>query len=239
MEFSLEIRLLSFAVLAGLILVVLYYELKIVDRKKDARAEARLAREELYNLVVTTEAIADSLRNRGLDVQDADILAKRARMAYEARDAVKARALSMQARKLLSSARLPTSGPDVDLPFSVSSTPLPDISEERNELPDDNSLPSSFMIQCARSGLQGYEGSGKDKIAALIGQAESESEAGNFDRALSLANKARCLMNEGGPCDEDEPEVIAEDAELNGCPECSHVPLPGDVFCRRCGHRLS
>lgn len=227
----------SFAVMAGLIILVLYFELKVVDRKKDARAEARIAREELYNLVVTTEAIADSLRNRGLDVQEADTLAKRSRMAYEARDVVKARALCMQARKLLSEARMPN-GPEEDLPFSLPSTPSSILVEEKNELPDDNSLPSSFMIGCARSDLQRYEGPGKEKIDALISQAESELEASNFDRALSLANKARCLMNQGGPCDEDEPNGVANEPEQKSCPKCSLNFKPEDVFCSRCGSPL-
>ena len=234
MEFSLGIRFLGFAVLAGLILVVLYFELKVVDRKKEARAEARAADEELYNLLVTSEAIADSLQNRGLDVNEAEILVKRARMAYEGRDMVKTRALCMQARKLMLGARIPFSGPEPELPFTISATPASEVTEENNELPDDNSLPSAFMIGCARSDLQGYEGPGKVKIGALLERAESEAEAGNFDRALSLANKARCFMNEGGPCDEDEEDP----PEPKNCSQCSQAFQGGDAFCSRCGNRL-
>ena len=225
-----ELRLLAFALLATVIVIGLYYELKVADKKKEARREARAAREELYNLVVTTEAIADSLRHQGVNVGEAETLAQRARLAYESRDSVKARALAAQARRLMADARAaPAPVEDADeLDFGSDTEAEP---WEVKELPDDNSLPSRFLIDCARSDLEAWEGGSKEPVQFLLEQAENAALDGDYDRALALANKARCHMRTG-PCTEEKERP-------RSCPGCFQSIEPDDRFCSRCGQSLS
>ncbi|MGE4274861.1 MAG: hypothetical protein AB7E27_02210 [Candidatus Methanomethylophilaceae archaeon] len=231
MELSLEVRLLAFAALAAAMVLAVYFELKVVDKRKESRLEARKARDELYNLVVTTEAIAESLCHQGLEVGEAETLSHRAHLAYDARDIVKARTLAMQARRLMVDARTPEkkAEEDEDLDIQLQDNPPP---WAQNDLPDDNSLPSRFMIECARSELESWDVEEKGPVSKLLEQAESAALDGDYDKALSLAHRARCRMSTG-PCEEDE------EPPASSCPKCFNTIEPDDRFCACCGHPLS
>ena len=157
-------------------------------------------------------------------------MAQRAHMAYDSRDSVKARALATQARRLMADARGPPAPKEdvEDLDFEIDADADP---WESKELPDDNSLSSRFLIQCARSDLKAWSGDDKQPLESLLDEAESAALDGDYDKALSLANKARCRM-QTGPCSEDE-------ARPRSCPSCFHVAEPDDRFCSRCGQALS
>lgn len=198
MELTLEVRVILFAILAAFIVLALYYELRVLSGKRDERRDARASHEELYNFVATAEAIANALSNQGYAVVEAETLAMRAMMAFEARDPVKARSLATQARCMLSEAR--SHGPvrpvkDEEEEESEPFGPLESICDERESrpLPNDNSLPSHFLITQVRNALESWEGD-RSEVQELLKQAEAAAADGDCDLALSLANKARCMV---------------------------------------------
>lgn len=223
MEISLGIRAGLFVLFAAAFLIGLYLQLKHFQRSRDEQIDARLEKEELYNSIVTSRAIADSLRNQGCDVADSEYLAEMALLAYEKRDYARASEMVKKAREQMFQAR----NAKEESPFSVrmdaSDADEPVIPRAKVS---EKVMQTRFLITRAKAvGGEGVE----ENVAA----AESALERGDEDEALAWANRARRAA-EGA----EEPVEDEGVDDLTTCPECGGEVPPEYRFCGTCGHKV-
>ncbi len=210
-----------FILFTVIVLVGVYYQLKYFQRNRDERIDAKLERDDMYNSIVTAQAIADSLKNQGYEVGESEVSLEMAMLAFERGDDFKVRQLVDCARKQMFKAK----DPGEESPFSFmndnavamdDSIPRPKISE--------SVIQARFMMNLATA-------KGGDGVDELVADAERALEEGDEDAALALANRARRAA-EGLP-------PIAEDGRDEGlCPECDRDVPSEYVFCGSCGSKV-
>jgi hypothetical protein len=207
-----EDKLILSAILVILMILVLYYELRVLRGKAKGVRAVNQRKDEAHNAVLTTRSVIDVVERGGADVSDARALFNRARDAMARGDFDGATDLCESARLELMKCRqpverkvrkqaVPTAGTD-DLErlaeeiVKSDRRPSHADSYKGTKLPvDENSgqLGAKFEITAARGEVGAAAGQGKDisKAKSLIKMAESEFEAANYPKALSLAVKAR------------------------------------------------
>lgn len=209
-----------FILFTAVVLVGMYLQLRYFQKNRDARIDAKLERDDLYNSIVTAQAIADSLKNQGYDVGDSELTLEMAMLSFEQRDDLKSRQLVGNARKQMFNAKNPVD----ESPFTIRNGIVPDMGDElpRPKI-SETVIQARFMMNVATA-------KGGDGVAELVAEAERALDDGDEESALSLANRARKLAEGIEPVQEEKDDGL--------CPECGREVPPEYVFCGSCGFKV-
>jgi hypothetical protein len=261
MALTTDEKMILIAVLAVVMIFVLYFELRVMrGRAKEVRRASR-RKDEAFNSLLTTRSIMDVVKREGGDVGGARSMVDSARDAMNRGEYGRAMDLCESARAELmrcrrtapsSATRGPDSGPfDID---DLARDIVPQRPEPRGgggdfykgtKLPLDEGsgyMSAKFEIGTAKDELEHAVASGSDAPEAekLIAEAEREFEAGRYSKALSVAVRARRCLNEAVAADAIplSRSAVREEAGAGSereCSSCKSMILPDDEFCAQCG----
>jgi hypothetical protein len=115
-------------------------------------------------------------------------------------------------------------------------------------------LSAQFELNGAREDIRKATEMGRDvsSASALMTEADSAFQQGNYTKVLSLAVRARKSIGVGGAIEtiplkatepdslEEEPPAVAAGAPVKGgtCGQCGEQVEKGDAFCAKCGARV-
>lgn len=245
MEIPLETLILLAVVIIAAVVALL--ELRFLKGRKQVKVDTAIERDDAYNAVSTTRAVADSLRQNGRDTTEADILIYKAENAYDRREFLNAIELAGRARSTLMTCKekdlisMPEPSPAKAEMQEVPSTQV-------RKLPA-NSLESKFMIDSVRDMVPDACDEARVEATACIDRAQACYDSEDYNGALREAMKAKRLLTPSVPAAEkSRPSTViklaspkippAADPAAISCPSCHVDALPDDVFCRKCGTRL-
>ena len=255
MDLSYEEKGILIIVLVVVMSLVVYFELRVMRGKAKEVRRASMKRDEAHNALLTTDSVIDVVSREGGDVSQARPIVERAREAYARRDYGRTVDLCESARFELRKCRRPApepqeAGQSDDLERLameiVGSDKRPSHSDtyKGTKLPADEGtgyMGAKFEIGAARDDLELAAESGADTSEAMkaFTEAEGEFEGGNYQKALSLAIRARKLLSETADADTIplRPSAVREETEgvALRCTSCSSMVLPDDDFCAQCG----
>jgi hypothetical protein len=248
MDIPLETLMLIAIVIIAAVVGVL--ELKYLRSRKQVKLDVAIERDDAYNAVSTTRAVADSLRQNGRDTSEADILIYKAENAYDRREFLNAIELAGKARTMLMSCKekdlismppsAPTKGENVEVP-----------SNHVRKMPA-NYLESKFMIDSVRCLVPDASDEVKEEAAGCLDRAQTCFENEDYSEALSEAMRAKRMLTPSTPVPEKsypstvvklgptgKAPPVAEGPKISpSCPSCHAEISSDDVFCRKCGARL-
>ncbi len=221
MELSLGLRVALFVLFAVVVLVGIYLQLKYFQKNRDDRIDAKLVRDDLYNSIVTAQAIADSLKNQGYDVGDSELTLEMAMLSFDQRNDLKTKQLVDNARKQMFIAKNPVD----ESPFSIRNDVVPEMDDRisRSKI-SESVIQARFMMNVASS-------KGGDGVAELVAEAGQALDDGDEESALALANRARRIS-------EGLAQIPLGDSDDGLCSECGGDVPAEYVFCGSCGYKV-
>jgi len=216
--------------------VVIYFELRFMRSRNKDHIYRTIEKDDVYNAITTTRAIASSLRQRGRDTKEAEGILSLAEGAYRRNDLSLAKGHAMKARDILINA------PVVEIAPSTKEVKGERPAEERKTVQavkklEPNMLESRFIISSCRGMLEKCS-SEKDVTEAedQLCKAEMCFEEKRYDEALREGMRARRMLGDGlSDVPPARAEVAEKAAEERKCDSCSAVVGPDDAFCRKCG----
>lgn len=262
MALTVEDKTILLAILAVVMVLVLYFELRVMrGRAKEVR-RAGQRKDEAYNALLTARSVMNVMEREGGDVGGARAMINRARIAMDRGEYHRTLDLCDSAREELMRSR--RSGTAVPAPGREDGEfDIDDLAEEivrpsgtrraegsdryaGTKLPLNEGsgyLSAKFEISTARDEVRHAADSGGDVAEAedILSQATREFEAGKYSKALSLAVKARRGLGESAAADTIplSPSGIKEEgadaSEGWRCNSCRSMMLPDDEFCSQCG----
>lgn len=189
--------------------LVLYLELRYMRKKLRSRIDTRLLRDDAYNSLTTTKAIARILRERGDNTASAEILLLKAEGAYERGEYALCKEMVEKAKSSLEEVRLQEraresevipAGKEVERSAEEISMEqeeqreqeeLMTLYEKEKKLPE-NYLQSKFMIARVRSTIEPLSTTmDVSEARNLLGQAEISFRAGEYTEAFKFACRAK------------------------------------------------
>jgi hypothetical protein len=256
-------KLILVAVLAGLMLFIIYFELRVMrGRSKEIRQSSQ-RKDEAFNAILTTRHVINVVQRSGRNTRAAQSVLEEAKYSMQKGDYDNAVSLAEKARAELIRPPPPpedTSGPARDLENmaeEVLSSPKSDKNlYSGTKLPVDQTgsyLSAQFELKGARDDIAKAVAMGKSVSAAeaLMTEADAAFEQGNYTRVLSLAVRARRTVGMDGAIEtiplkspepseiEEEPVHRAEAGQKRGeCAKCGESVDKGDAFCAKCGARV-
>jgi hypothetical protein len=268
-------QLVLIAVLLVLMAFVVFFELKVMRRKSKEVRAASQKKDEAFNAVLTTRTVLNVVRNRGGRVGEAPALLDRAKDSLNRGRYDACIDFCEKARSELTSSSpalvRPAAVPDAEAKDRLEAVAESIVSVRKMPVESDtytgtkldspgegNYLGAKFEISAAKADIGKAVSSGWDTAAAdgFMVEAEAAFAAGKFDKALSMAVKARKALSASSEDEvislrrpeEDrhvaEPEVYevmdeaAEPAPERLCKDCGAVLEKDDVFCPICGARV-
>jgi len=249
--------------------VVLYAEWRVIKhlRKRKQRHMAERdglrvrvrgadLKEEAFNTLSSTQAIAQALRNTGLEVPEAQNLLTQAQLAYELGDYETANQKANEAKEGLLAAKLKQNlsrqAPKSDNPQPAlalepappePSEPIPDKARLTRDFPP-NYLRARFELNLARDALQEASQKGRVNSGAenLFAKSERAFAAEDYESALRFSLEVKRDL--GGSSLPNPPirasagGLSPSGLEASRCGSCS-APVQGeDTFCRKCGTKI-
>jgi ribosomal protein L40E len=240
--------------------VIAYLEIRFLRARREARIDARMMKDDTFNAIITTKAVARSLKDRGYVTKEADLLLIEAESAFERGNFLETKEKAGQARAALRDLQRPeeTIKPLVDItaePEPVEETPTSIPAEsplaEAKKLPK-NYLESKFMLSTAADAVAAAEQAGADvaraKESLAIAQIDFDTQM--YTEALSHALKAKKAAEEVPESPAPERPVMTErlvlppnsvtpidpSASVQACEQCgAAIKDIDDNFCRKCG----
>jgi len=256
MDLDPTLRVALLVLLIGGLGLVLYVELRYMRKRNKSKIDVRMTKDEAYNGIVTTRAVARVLREKGTDTSEAELLLLKAEGAYGRRDYLICKEAVEEAKMSLERSKsrvTEPSEPEESVPQIISdaeergleaeekvreSTPL---FEEAKKLPE-NYLQSKFMISSVKSGLESLSSERETSEAiGWLARAESSFKAGEYTDAFSQACKARKSLDTSPLRDKaaGAVEVIEmEPPETEEAEERIHEPIEMPLRCSECGAEL-
>lgn len=220
--------------------IVIYLELRFMRSRNKEYIDRMMDKDDAYNTIATTKAIASSLKQKGRDTKEAEMVIIQADNAYKRNNYTAAKDAAKRAREILMNAPMV----EVAVPSTVEPSPEGQPEEDRKTVHEvkklePHMLESRFIINACRGRLEDAEGSGKDvsKAKDLLAKAEKCFEEKKFDEALREGLKVRKMLGE----ETKEPEPAKEAVIVKvpkpemKCEKCSAAIGNDDVFCRKCG----
>ena len=221
--------------------IVVYLELRFMRSRNKEYIESMTDKDDAYNTIATTKAIAVSLKQKGRDIKEAELVIIQADNAYKRNNYIAARDSAKRAREILMNAPML----EVAAPMTMEEKPEEKAEEDRKTVHDvkklePHMLESRFIINACRGSIESAEGSGKDvdKAKDVLAMAEKCFEDKRYDEALREGLKVRRMLSE------ETPETVepVKDAVIvkvpkpeRKCEKCSAPIRNDDVFCRKCG----
>jgi hypothetical protein len=241
-------------VLVIILVITLYVEFKYMRPKRKDDMVKVLDRDEAYNALTNTSAVALSLRNVGKDTSKAELLLEKAKFDYDRKDYAKVIVTTKQAREALMSAK------DKDLPLDViedeavitgTMAVVADDDtgiQETKRLPQ-NYLESKFLLASVQSEIDTARAT-KDVSQAerYMEEARRYFEATDYSASLTSSMKARRNLEGGAPVTGTvavgaEMETVkatsptTEPSPSDSCSKCGAEITKDDEFCGSCGER--
>ena len=257
-----EDKIILLGVLVVVMVLVLYFEVRVMrGRAKEVR-RASLRKDEAFNALLTTRSIMNVMEREGGDVGGVRTVINRAREAMDRGEYNRAMDLCASAKEELMKCRRadgtaqPRGGEESPFDLDDLADEIVPSSRERGGGTGDyyagtklslnegsGYLSAKFEIGTAKDELESMVSSGGDASEAedLISQAQREFDEGRYSKALSLAVKARRGISEAAAADAiplSPSGVKEEDAKSGGewkCRSCRSMMLPDDEFCSQCG----
>jgi len=268
-------RLILVAVLATLMTFIVLFELKIMRSKSRENRAVGQKKDEAFNAVLTTRTVVNTVRNRGGRVGSAPAFLDKAKEAMGRGNYDSCLDFCEKARSELttpsSAPARPSDEEEVDARDRLEAVAENIVSKRTLRAEADsykgtklaspsegNYLGAKFEISAAKADIGRAMDSGVDTSVAdgLMVEAESAYTAGNYDKALSIAVRARKAISsqaesEAIPLKEDEEEEPVPEAKVYDvkqetakapaerlCRDCGAVLEKGDVFCPICGAKV-
>ena len=258
-----DITTLLILLIASIILgVVSYYELKFIRRKRREKAEAQAKIDDIYNQIITSQAVARALKAKGHRTKDADLALIEAEAAYGRNSYTEAKSALDRAKSLLEKAKMeeeplaqliplePAGASDIAGNNAPEDLEVP--FQEVKKLPK-NYMESKFMISAVWDVIQTAQGSGKDTSTAKenLEAANAAFDQENYTEALKYALRAKRSMEttEEKPAvnetkvkaqegTEKIPPTVIVKANTSKCASCGAELAGDDLFCAICGKKV-
>lgn len=261
-------RIILLAIFAVLMILVLFFELRVMRGKSKASRKMNARRDEAYNSILTCRSVINVLERQGSNVREARALVDKAKVAMQRGEHETAIDLCEKARDELTAARSQSPGAArkaredrVDggsVAEEVISAPVRRpfgeevYSGSRLEVQGGpNYLVAKFELNTARDEISraGRQGGDVSVASDTLQRAQAEFDSGNYQKALSLAVKAKKAASPQG-ADESIPlrrsqRTEAPSGDIDGeasevvdvCPSCGSEICADDAFCGSCGKR--
>lgn len=227
-------------VLLVVLAIVVYLELRFMRSRNKEYIEMMMDKDDAYNTIATTKAIAVSLKQKGRDIKEAEMVMIQADNSYKRNNYIAARDSAKRAREILMNAPLL----EITVPRTTEAAPEEPSEEDHKNVHEvkklePHMLESRFIINACRGKIESSEGSGKDvgKAKEILARAEKCFEEKKYDEALREGLKVRKILGEVTH----EPEPV-KDAVIvkvpkpeKKCEKCSAALGNDDIFCRKCG----
>jgi len=237
-----------------LLAIAVFFEVRFIRSRKSKGVDKVLIKDEAFNAVVCTKALANTLRQRGERSKEADLLLVDAEAAYSRGDYLPAKASADRAKEALRHAKkdeasavfdeavIPKADEE-DAQAAVCEVPF----AETKKLPKDL-LESKFVISSVQDSLDQAKSPGKDTSVAEdhLAQAKDLLKRCQYTDALRFAMKAKRSLEGGDTKDKAKAEEPAAEDRLEPadkpktdyCRNCNTLVDEGDTFCRRCGEKM-
>jgi len=240
----LDIDLVFLVVLLIILAIVVYIELRFMRTRNREYLDKAIDKDDAYNNIATTKAIASALRQKGRDTHEAELVIIQAEQAYNRGSFVSSKESAKKARDIL-----------INAPFIEMA--LGDASKTEPESPSDkghetvhevtklepNLIESRFIINSCRAHLEAEEACGKDIAQAKewLAQAELCFAEKRYDEALREGMRVRRMLGESSPgiaeSKAEAPRIKIPKPERK-CVKCGINVPPEDLYCRKCGTRV-
>ena len=255
-------KLILVAILAGLMLFVVFFELKVMRGKNKVVLKASQKKDEAFNAILTTRHVLNVIQRQGRDTRAAQSVLEEAKYAMQKGEYDESMNLAEKARHALTHPSEPAPAPGASdlekVAEEVLSTPKENESlYTGTKLPDEQTgsyLSAQFELNGAREDVKKAIAMGRDVSPAqdLLAEADAAFERGSYTKVLSLAVRARKTIGVGGavetiPLKSPEPAEVAEEPppqdrgrrqRSNTCTKCGDPLEKGDAFCGKCGTRV-
>ncbi len=256
-------QLILIIILAGLMLFIVFFELRVMRSKNKVIQKASQRKDEAFNAILTTRHVINVIDRQGGDTRAALSILEEAKYALQKGEYNTAMDLAEKARNELTHPSRPepeATGPAGDLEKvaeEVLSTPKEEDRYVGTKLPDDQTgsfLSAQFELNGARQDVANALARGREVSAAqsLLAEADAAFQQGSYTKVLSLAVRARKTIGAGGaietiPLKTPEPPDIEEEVQRPAevmrqrdviCNKCGEPIDKGDAFCGKCGARI-
>lgn len=259
-----ELTIITILVAVVILGIVTYLELKLIRSKRHAKDEAMASLDDIYNGLVTTKAVSSSLKERGFNTKEADLMLVEAEASYSRGNYTVAKETVEKAKRKLQESKedekirpfqkiidskneeMPRAG-QCEVPFA-----------ETKKLPK-NYMESKFMICAVRDYIAEAEKAGKDTSIAKdhLKSASDSFDKEDYTEALKMSLRARKVMEGQHPSETaspakqvsresiglqrieaSKPARASEHDNASKCPNCGSRADEDDTFCRKCGTKI-
>ena len=193
MDVVLELSII--AVIMAVSAIIVYFEAKIMRRRRSEREKVTEERDEAYNILETTKAIASSLRSQGRDVLTAEMLLTQAENALERHDIQGCKDLSNKAKDILISSKKAEPAGRTSKEDISGSAPI--LQGNKKKAPE-NYLESKFMMGTVSDLAERSPPDLRIRALAELDIAELSFSKGEYTAALRSAMKAKRIMEPEG-----------------------------------------
>jgi hypothetical protein len=235
--------------------LVAYFELRYMKRRRASKIDAHIMKDEAYNSLVTTRAVARVVEQRGKDISKAEQLLFQAENAYSRREYSKTKEIAENAKGELEISKdknepsekdddveLTTDHPDEEEGAFLEERTL---FEKEKELPE-NYMQAKFMIGDIQRQLERAKGSGVVATEAEnnLKIALEHFDQGGYTEALRYACRAeKCLYpgNDRFIGKTKPPDTLEEEIEEKKLEEPVEEQVEEEAAvlrCKECGSPL-
>jgi hypothetical protein len=244
---------LALIVILGIVLIIaLFIQFRYLRPRRNDAIEMALDRDDAYNAMTTTQAVSSTLRERGRNTSEADLVLVEAELAYDRGDYLKCTDAAKRAKDYLAVAPMAKNDLDTlhDTDLSPTNGPVPEQPKiiEAKKLPP-NYLESKFMIGTAGDEIERCRSEGKDVSGSvcLLDEAKMAFECKDYDAALRKSLKAKKGTEAPSvtvyekttemvpPVKAVNREIVKDPSSIDGCAKCGAEVRYDDSFCAKCG----
>ncbi|MBE0519015.1 MAG: zinc ribbon domain-containing protein [Thermoplasmata archaeon] len=262
MDLTDEEKLIYIAILAVLMVFILYFELRVMRKKSKEVRSISIKKDEAYNAIHTCRSVIEVVSRQGSDVSESRSLVEKARRELDRGNYDTAILLCEASRDELTKAR--TKRPSIlegdfhkaekdhleEVAEQIVKTPVRKLSEReytgtKLEVQSGPSyLAAKFEMNTARGEIEKASKNGDDVSAAskLLSESIREFDSGNYTKALSLSVRAKKALSAEADTIQlkhsaSDSSMIEADRGSELCSSCGSVLSTEDGFCGKCGTR--
>lgn len=251
-------KLILVAVLAVIMIFVVFFELKVMRSKSKEVRRASQRKDEAFNAILTTRSVINVMKRNGADTSNPETLITSAKKSLERGEYDRCMDLCEQARSELTNptkARADSPSPSAgtgdkdrlervaESILSTRSTPSSADSYKGTKLSseqDGNYLSAKFELNTAKSDFEKAMNRGVDVSQAqvMLTEAETAFTTGNYTKALSLAIKVRKAVSSEAACETIRLKASESAFEPEAEPTAEEMSAPSEILCGKCSASL-
>ncbi len=228
-----------------LALIVLLVVLRVAKARMHRRVrtgrqegEDEVAEDRAFTALVTSEAIARELREKGLESAQVEELLREARRALADGRTGRAEDHALEARGIL--AGLQGSEEDTEEPPLLPEDEIPESKPILGKEYAKNFLQAKFLLRMVKDAIGKGTSKRKKEARTLLRQAKAAFDEEAYDESVALSIQARhVLEGEKAKAKKGEGKEAAAEAKEGACPACQTPVSLEDAFCGKCGLRLT